>query len=165
MDVLTPLKPKLRGWLHLGMAPLIQLAGLILLVVTPSLLGRIGLAVYLVGATMLFATSAIYHRGSWGQRMSAFLRRTDHANIFVFIAGTYTPLALMLLTGWSRTLLLTLIWSIAAAGIGFKMGWMNAPAGSTPASTSPWAGWRSAGSCRSGTPAGHSSCRSSSSAA
>ena len=127
MDVLTPLKPKLRGWLHLGMAPLIQLAGLILLVATPSLIGRIGLAVYLVGATLLFATSAIYHRGSWGQRMAAFLRRADHANIFVFIAGTYTPLALMLLSGWSRTLLLVLNWGIAAAGIGFKMGWMNAP--------------------------------------
>lgn len=122
-----PLKPRLRGWLHLGMAPLIQLAGVVLLVATPSLLGRIGLAVYLVGASLLFATSAIYHRGRWSRRMGAFLRRADHANIFVFIAGTYTPLALMLLSGWSRIVLLALIWTIAVAGIGLKLGWMNAP--------------------------------------
>ncbi|WP_269779559.1 hemolysin III family protein [Propioniciclava soli] len=127
MDIPAPIKPKLRGWLHLGMAPLIQLAGLVLLVVTPSLIGRIGLAIYLVGATLLFATSALYHRGTWTARVGGFLRRMDHANIFVFIAGTYTPLALMLLTGWSRTALLVLIWGIAAAGIAFKLGWMHAP--------------------------------------
>ncbi|MDN5571486.1 MAG: hemolysin III family protein [Propionibacteriaceae bacterium] len=127
MDLPAQVKPRLRGWLHLGMAPLIQLAGLILLVATPTLLGRVGLAIYLVGATLLFATSAIYHRGTWRARMGGFLRRLDHANIFVFIASTYTPLALMLLTGWSRTTLLALVWGIAAAGIAFKLGWMAAP--------------------------------------
>ena len=127
MDLPAQVKPRLRGWLHLGMALLIQLAGLILLVATPTLLGRVGLAIYLVGATLLFATSAIYHRGTWRARMGGFLRRLDHANIFVFIASTYTPLALMLLTGWSRTTLLALVWGIAAAGIAFKLGWMAAP--------------------------------------
>ncbi len=124
----TPLpKPRLRGWFHLGMAPLVQLAGLVLIVVAPSLVARIGIAIYLVGATMLFGTSAIYHRGTWSARMGGFLRRLDHANIFVFIAGTYTPLALLLLEGTGRTVLLAVIWSIAALGIVFKLGWMSAP--------------------------------------
>lgn len=120
-------KPLLRGWFHLGMAPLVQLAGLVLLVVTPSVTGRVGLAVYLVGASMLFATSALYHRGRWQPRMEAFLRRLDHANIFVFIAATYTPLALMLLEPFDRTLLLALVWGIATVGIAIKLLWMAAP--------------------------------------
>ncbi|QIK71561.1 hemolysin III family protein [Propioniciclava coleopterorum] len=123
----TTLKPRLRGWLHLGMTPLIQLAGVILLVATPSLQGRIGVAVYLAGATLLFGTSAIYHRGSWGPRAAAVLRRMDHANIFVFIAATYTPLALTLLDARDAATLLTLVWVIAAAGITVKVLWMSAP--------------------------------------
>lgn len=120
-------KPRLRGWFHLGMAPFVQLAGLILIVVAPSLIARIGIAVYLVGATLLFATSAIYHRGSWSAKMAGFLRRLDHANIFIFIAGTYTPLALLLLSPGNATVLLSIIWAIALAGIAFKLGWMAAP--------------------------------------
>ncbi len=125
---LPPLpKPRLRGWLHLGMAPLVQLAGLIVIVATPSLVGRIGLAVYLVAASVLFGTSALYHRGSWSAKASAVLRRLDHANIFLFIAGTYTPLALMLLDTANATLLLVLVWAIAAVGICVKVLWMGAP--------------------------------------
>lgn len=117
----------LRGWLHLGMAPLVQLAGLVLLVATPSLVGRIGVAIYLVAATILFGTSAAYHRGHWSTKVGAVLRRLDHANIFLFIAGTYTPLALTLLDGLDRVILLSVIWGVAVAGITFKMLWMTAP--------------------------------------
>ena len=120
-------KPRLRGWFHLGMAPVVQLLGLALIVVTDSLVARLGIAVYLVGATLLFGTSALYHRGVWTDRVGGILRRMDHANIFIFIAGTYTPLALLLLEGTSRVVLLALAWGIAAAGIAFKLGWMNAP--------------------------------------
>jgi len=120
-------KPKLRGWLHLGMAPVVLLAGLALMVLTPTVVGRIGVAVYLVAAMQLFGTSAAYHRGEWAPRWYAVLRRLDHANIFAFIAGTYTPLALMLLDAAQATLLLVLIWSVALAGITFKMLWMSAP--------------------------------------
>lgn len=123
----TPLKPKLRGWLHAGMWPILQLAGLALLVVAPTVVGRAGVAVYLVGASVLFGTSAVYHRGTWSERVGGVLRRLDHANIFLFIAGTYTPLSLMLLEGNDRVVLLALIWSVAAAGIVFKMLWMAAP--------------------------------------
>ena len=84
----VPPKPRLRGWFHLGMAPVVQLASLILIVVAPSLIARISIATYLVGATLLFATSAIYHRGTWSPRTWAFLRRFDHSNIFLLIAGS-----------------------------------------------------------------------------
>lgn len=120
-------KPYLRGWLHAGWAPLLQIAGLILLVATPTLIGRIGVAIYLTTATVLFGMSAVYHRGSWSARVAAVLRRLDHSNIFLLIAGTYTPLSLMLLDGLDRIVLLSVIWGIAALGITFKMLWMNAP--------------------------------------
>ena len=120
-------KPRLRGWFHLGMAPFVQLAGLALIVVAPSLLARVAVGIYLIGATLLFATSALYHRGTWSARTGGFLRRLDHANIFIFIAGTYTPLALLLLDRTNATILLSLVWGIALAGIAFKLGWMNAP--------------------------------------
>ena len=126
-EVLTPLKPLLRGWLHLGMAPVIQIASLVLLVLTPTLIGRVGVAVYLVTATVLFATSAVYHRGHWSDRVAGTLRRLDHANIFWFIAGTYTPLGLLLLEGTDRIVLLSLVWGGALLGIGFRiyiaLGW------------------------------------------
>ena len=122
-----PLKPRLRGWLHAGMTPVIQLAGLALMILTPSTLGRAGVAVYMVTASVLFGISAFYHRGTWSDQVAAVLRRLDHANIFLFIAGTYTPLALMMLTGGDRVLLLALIWGVAVFGIAFQMVWMSAP--------------------------------------
>ena len=120
-------KPRLRGWLHAGWAPLLQISGLILLVATPTLIGRIGVAIYLVSATILFGMSAVYHRGNWSDRVAARLRRLDHSNIFLLIAGTYTPLALVLLDGADRIALLSVIWGVAVLGITFKMFWMSAP--------------------------------------
>ncbi len=127
MDNSPAAKPRLRGWLHLGMAPIMQVACLTLLVVTDSLHARIGVAIYLLGATLLFGTSAVYHRGHWTTRSEAVLRRMDHANIFVFIAATYTPLALTMLDAPTATLLLAIVWGVAAAGITFKLTWMTAP--------------------------------------
>lgn len=109
------------------MAPVVQFAGLLLIVATPTLVGRIGVAVYLVSASVLFGTSAAYHRGHWSPRAGGVLRRMDHANIFIFIAGTYTPLALSLLDPQNATVLLTLVWGVAAAGVVFKVVWMGAP--------------------------------------
>ena len=125
MDDVLP-KPRLRGWFHLGMAPVVQLASLILIVVAPSLIARISIAIYLVGATLLFATSAIYHRGRWGTRMAAALRRWDHANIFLIIAGSYTPFALMLPRSQAVSLLV-IVWSGAILGVIFRVCWVGAP--------------------------------------
>lgn len=120
-------KPRLRGWLHTVMAPLCFLGGLVLLVLTPTVGGRVAVAVYLVASLMLFGNSAVYHRGTWPEGTSRLLRRFDHANIFVFIAGTYTPLAVQLLTGRSRVALLVLIWSAALLGVLFRVLWLSAP--------------------------------------
>ena len=120
-------KPRLRGWLHTIMAPLAFIGGLVLLVVTPTLAGRAAAAVYLTSSLALFGNSAVYHRGRWTDRVHATLRRIDHANIFLFIAGTYTPLATQLLTGRSRVALLVLVWVAAGLGVAFRVLWLSAP--------------------------------------
>ncbi|HSN43776.1 MAG TPA: hemolysin III family protein [Propionibacteriaceae bacterium] len=126
-QIADELKPRLRGWLHTVMAPLMTLAGLALVVLTPTVGGRVAAAVYLICSILLFGVSATYHRGSWTDTVKAVFRRVDHANIFLFIAGTYTPLAYQLLTGGARVTLLSLIWGAAALGVGFRVFWLSAP--------------------------------------
>lgn len=123
----SPAKPKLRGWLHLGMAPVAFIIGLVYTVFAPTLTARIGCGIYTLAAVQLFGTSAAYHRGTWSARTNALFRRIDHSNIFVFIAGTYTPLTLSLLEGRARWSLLILIWSIAVLGVAFRIVWLSAP--------------------------------------
>jgi hemolysin III len=126
-DASAELKPRLRGWLHTVMAPLTLVGGLVLLIWTPTVEGRAAAAVYTLTSLALFGNSAVYHRGNWTDRVRATFRRVDHANIFLFIAGTYTAMAVQLLTGTSRTLLLALIWGIAVLGVGFRLFWLAAP--------------------------------------
>lgn len=126
-EVVTQLKPKLRGWLHASAVPLSLIGGVLLIVFATTTLGRIGAAVYLAASLLLFGTSATYHRFGWGKTGEAILRRMDHSNIYLFIAATYTPLALLLLTGTSRIALLVLIWSVAIAGVLFRVFWLGAP--------------------------------------
>jgi len=127
VDVVDAVKPRLRGWLHAGTAPLALAAGIVLVSLAPTSAGRIGGAVFLVASVLLFGTSGVYHRGNWSPRGEAILRRLDHANIYVFIAASYTPLALLLLTGQSRALLLTVIWAAALGGCAFRLFWLSAP--------------------------------------
>jgi hemolysin III len=126
-DVITQVKPKLRGWLHAGMTPLAIAAGVVLICLAPTDLGRTGGAVFLVASVLLYGTSGLYHRFPWGKRGEAVLRRMDHANIYLFIAATYTPFALLMLTGMSRILLLSLIWASALGGLLFRLVWLTAP--------------------------------------
>ena len=98
-EVVQAVKPRLRGWLHAGAAPLALVAGIVLVSLAPTALGRLGGAVFLAASVLLFGTSGLYHRGTWSRPWDGILRRLDHANIYVFIAATYTPLALLLLTG------------------------------------------------------------------
>jgi hemolysin III len=76
---------------------------------------------------MLFGCSALFHRGRWSRRTADLLRRLDHASIFLLIAGTYTPFAVLLLDGDSERLLLWLVWAGALAGIAFRVLWLGAP--------------------------------------
>lgn len=125
--VAAVVKPLLRGWIHLVTTPLALVGGLVLLVLTPTLQARAGVAVFVLAAVALFGTSAIYHRGSWSPRLAGALRRMDHSNIFLLIAGTYTPLAVILLEGRTATVLLSVIWGGAALGIVSRMLWLGAP--------------------------------------
>ena len=84
-------------------------------------------SIYAASAVLLFSVSAIYHRGRWSPRVLGFLKRFDHANIFLIIAGTYTPFAVLLLNGGSRTALLVIVWTGAALGVGFRVFWIGAP--------------------------------------
>ena len=122
-----PGKPLLRGWLHLGTAPVALVAGLFLTAVAPTLPGRLSLAVFTLTAVLLFGTSAIYHRGTWSPKTQAVLRRMDHANIFLIIAGTYTPLTVLLLEGDTRVWVLAVVWGGALLGLLFRVIWLGAP--------------------------------------
>ncbi|MFI8851363.1 hemolysin III family protein [Streptomyces sp. NPDC053499] len=121
------LKPKLRGWLHLGMFPAVLVSGMFLTALADSSRGRIACAIYTLTACLLFGVSALYHRGDWSPRINALLRRLDHANIFLIIAGTYTPLTILLLPDGRRDLLLWGIWIAAGLGIAFRVFWVGAP--------------------------------------
>jgi hemolysin III len=126
-EVLSVVKPRLRGWLHAGMAPLALAAGIVLTCLASTKARVVGGSVFLAASVLLFGTSGIYHRGTWGPRGLAVLRRMDHANIYVFIAATYTPLALILLDGASQVILLTVIWAAALGGLFFRLFWLSAP--------------------------------------
>ncbi|WP_051704062.1 hemolysin III family protein [Glycomyces sp. NRRL B-16210] len=120
-------KPHLRGWLHLGAFPTAVLAGLILLTTAPTPAARLATAVYVTASAALFGVSALYHRTNLSPRATMRLKRLDHANIYLIIAGTYTPIAVLALEGTARTALLTVIWTGAAAGIAFRTLWIGAP--------------------------------------
>ena len=80
-----------------------------------------------ITAVALFATSATYHRGRWSPRTAVILKRLDHANIFLIIAGTHTPFAVMLLPPGQARTLLVVVWSSAVAGVLFRVFWTDAP--------------------------------------
>jgi hemolysin III len=111
-------KPLLRGWSH-AVAAVVAVAGLASLVVItrndPAKLAS--MVVYGTGLVMLFAVSATYHIFNWPPRVKDWLRRADHATIFVFIAATYTPLVFNVLDGWWRLGVLITIWLCALAGV------------------------------------------------
>ncbi|MFD3651442.1 hemolysin III family protein [Streptomyces cyaneofuscatus] len=127
VDLVEPAKPRLRGWLHAGMVPASLIAGIALIWLARTPQAAWACTVYAVTAWLLFGTSAIYHRGTWGPLGEALLRRLDHANIFLIIAGTCTPLAVLLLPPNDRSVLLWTVWAGALAGIAFRVLWVGAP--------------------------------------
>ena len=126
-ETLGEVKPHLRGWIHAASAPLTLAAGIVLVVLSPTASSRIGSAVFATSALVLFTVSGIYHRGTWSPRVRRFLRRFDHANIFLLIAGSYTPFTLLLLQGTDRVVLLSVVWSGAVLGVLFRVFWNDAP--------------------------------------
>ncbi len=119
-------KPRLRGWLHAGMAPVVLVAGIVLVVLSSTAAARWSAAVFAATGLLLFATSALYHRGTWSPKVARVLKRLDHSNIFLIIAGSYTPIALGLPVSQRRPLLL-LVWTGAVLGVLFRIFWVGAP--------------------------------------
>lgn len=126
-ETVKAVKPKLRGWLHAGTFPLSVAMGIVLVVLAPTTEAKVSTAVFAVTAAMLFGGSALYHRFNWSPEVAAVLRRLDHANIFLIIAGTYTPFTLMLLDNRNATILLSLVWGGALIGVAFRVLWLKAP--------------------------------------
>jgi len=113
-----PAKPLMRGYLHAAAA----VAAIICTIILAALSAadrpkQISLLVYGASSILLFGWSALYHLGNWSPRVRNLFRRVDHANIFILIAGTYTPIAFNLLSGTARVALLVIIWSLAALGM------------------------------------------------
>ncbi|WAB80572.1 hemolysin III family protein [Microcella daejeonensis] len=120
-------KPTWRGWIHAGTFPVALVAGIVLLIVADGAAATWSSAVFMTTSLLLFGISATYHRFTWSDRTRILLKRLDHANIFLLIAGTYTPLAVLALPPDKGYLLLGLVWAGAALGIGFRVFWIGAP--------------------------------------
>ena len=91
-------KPTWRGWIHAGTFPLAIVLGVILIVLADGVAAKVSSAIFVLSALLLFGNSALYHRLNWKPRTSVLLKRIDHANIFLLIAGSYTPLTVLCLT-------------------------------------------------------------------
>jgi len=126
-ETVEEIKPRLRGWLHAATLPLSLAAGIVLVVLSPAGDARIGAMVFMIASILLFGVSALYHTRAWSERGRAVLKRLDHSTIFLFIAGTYTPFALLLLDDRNAQLLLTIVWAGAVVGVLFRVFWVDAP--------------------------------------
>ncbi|MCU1636206.1 MAG: hemolysin [Cryobacterium sp.] len=120
-------KPTWRGWIHAGTFPVTIVGGIVLLTVADGPAARWSSAVFVLSSMLLFGNSALYHRGNWTPRTRVILKRIDHANIFLLIAGSYTPITVLALPPNKAILLLSLVWGGAILGIAFRVFWIDAP--------------------------------------
>jgi hemolysin III len=120
----------MRGWLHAYAALISLVTGATLIAVSAALRGGSSAAatsLYAATATLLFGTSALYHRIEWRPRAHALMKRLDHSMIFLFIAGTYTPIAAATLPPRTRLVVLTVVWAGALVGVALHSAWPAAP--------------------------------------
>jgi len=109
------------------MFPVAIAAGIVLVVLAETGEARIACAIFALAAVLLFGASALLHRGSWSPGVTRSLRRLDHSNIFLIIAGTYTPLAVLALPADKGRVLLWIVWVGALIGVAFRVLWVGAP--------------------------------------
>ena len=121
--------PRLRGLTHAYAFWCALGAAAVLIALTPGGAPRAAAAVYGVGLCALFGGSGLYHRWPWHPRWRPLLRRLDHSTIYVFIAASYTPVALLVLSGTTQWVVLITVWAGALAGVAFSVAWINAPRG------------------------------------
>jgi hemolysin III len=122
------LKPRLRGVSHQWAFLASLFSGAALIAIAPTGEARLAASVYAASMAALFGTSALYHRVNWRSVAARRrMRRADHSAIFLLIAGTYTPVALLALKGWLASAILIAVWAGAAGGIVLKLAWIDAP--------------------------------------
>jgi hemolysin III len=126
-EIEDELRPLLRGVTHAVAFWVALVAGALLFVLAPTGTARVAAAVYGFGLCALFAASSTYHRWRWNPRWRPLLRRVDHSTIFVFIAASYTPVALLVMHGTLRWAILAAVWTGAIAGVVLSVAWITAP--------------------------------------
>ena len=119
--------PGLRGVSHAWAFWCALVAGSLLALYAPSAEARAAAIVYGAGMCALFAASGLYHRWRWDPRWRPLLRRIDHSAIYVFIAASYTPVALLVLSGPVQVVVLASVWAGALAGVALSVAWITAP--------------------------------------
>lgn len=119
--------PRMRGVLHEGAFPLSLVAGIWAIAHAPPGTPRASTAVYAATLSACLGVSAVYHRGHWSVPMRRWLRRLDRATIFLLIAGTFTPIAVVALPGWASVATLVAVWSAALGGAVLTSIWTDAP--------------------------------------
>ncbi|WP_332838689.1 PAQR family membrane homeostasis protein TrhA [Nocardia bovistercoris] len=123
-------KPSMRGWIHTWAVGIAAVAVIALVAVASTVSATAGWSTLLYGLTVcgLFGISAVYHRVTWSSpRTRIRMKRADHSMIFVFIAGSYTPFALLGLPGSTGRTLLAVVWAGALGGVALKLLWPTAP--------------------------------------
>jgi hemolysin III len=126
-EVAPDLKPRLRGLSHAAAFVVAVPLGVALILEAETSLGRIGAVVFAASVAAMFGASGLYHWPNWPETRRRWLRRFDHAGIYGLIAGTYTPVGLLVLRGNWRPVVLGIVWIGALAAIIFKFAWVDAP--------------------------------------
>jgi len=127
LKAVAQIRPRLRGVLHQAFLPVFVAAAVVLFILAGSPRGRTAMALYGVGLAGCLGTSALYHRGRWSPSVRALLGRIDHSMIFLLVAGTYTPVCLLVLRGTMAVVVLGIVWIGGALGAAMAMLWPRAP--------------------------------------
>jgi hemolysin III len=120
-------RPTLRGVSHQYAFVAALAAGVVLVVLADGSRARAAAAAFATTVALMFGVSAVYHRVTWRPRPRRWMARADHASIYLLIAGTYTPFALLALEGAWRIAVLAIVWAGAAVAIALKFAWVEAP--------------------------------------
>jgi hemolysin III len=120
-------RPRLRGVLHQAAFSASLVVGTLLIVYAEGARERTAAAVFAGSVSAMLGASALYHRVTWSPSLRLWMRRIDHAGIYLLIAGTYTPVGLLILRGAWQTVILAIVWSGAGAAAILKFAWVEAP--------------------------------------
>lgn len=113
--------------LHQSAFFLAVVVGVLLVVYADGTRETVAATVFATAVVAMLGASALYHRVTWSPQVRPWMRRIDHAGIYLLIAGTYTPVGLLVVHGMTRDIVLAIVWSGAAAAIILKFAWVGAP--------------------------------------